>query len=80
MGKHYNSDEMYNQERNDQIAQGLEDYIDTVQNLCILEGRNEEEIENAIKHVKKAIKNLRKGHPEKVFDEERFYEYIYSGK
>jgi deoxyribose-phosphate aldolase len=76
MSNYYDTDEMYNQDRNDAIADGLENYIDMVNNLCILEGRNKDEIKSSIKRVKKAIKNLRNGHPEKVFDEDRFYEYI----
>ena len=65
---------IYNQKRNNEIADHLEAYIDAVQNLFILEGKKEEDVEEAIKVIKKAIKNLREGKPEKVFDEDRFHE------
>ena len=63
---------MYNQKRNNEIADHLEAYVDAVQNLFILEGKKEEDVENAIKVVTKAIKNLREGRPDKVFDEDRY--------
>ena len=34
----------------------------------------------AKKIIKKAVKNLRNGHPEKVFNEERFEDFIINGK
>ena len=70
----FNGEGMYNQERNNMVADHLEDYLDAIQNLFILEGRKESEVKDAIKTVKKAIKNLREGRPEKVYDEERFDE------
>ena len=66
---------MYDQEQNDKIADQLEAYLDAVDNLIIIEGKDVDEIKKAKKKVKKAIKNLREGKPEKVFDEERFEEY-----
>lgn len=71
-------DEMYNKSRNEAIANSLENFIDTYEELLIPpEGTSVEENKKAIKIVKKAIKNLRKGHPEKVFDKDRFDEYIF---
>lgn len=69
-----NGEGMYNQTRNNEIANHLEEYVDAVQNLFILEGKKEEDVKEAIKVVNKAIKNLREGRPDKVFDEERFTE------
>ena len=73
MAKHY-EDGMYDQERNNEIADHLEAYLDAIDNLIIIEGKNIDEIKKAKKKVRKAIKNLREGKPEKVFDEERFEE------
>ena len=67
---------MYDQERNKEIADHLEAYIDAVDSLFILEGKSEEEIKKARKIVKKAIKNLREGKPEKVYDASRFEEVL----
>lgn len=69
-------DEMYNQKRNNEIADHLESYVDAVENLFILEGKKESEVKDAIKTVRKACKNLREGKPEKVFDEDRFHELL----
>ena len=80
MGKHsgYSSDVsgMYDQSRNNEIASHLEAYIDAVQKLFILEGRKEEDVKADIKKVRKACKHLRNGHPEKVFDPDRYEEYM----
>ena len=82
MGKHSNySDysgviaDMYNQDRNNEIADHLEAYVDAISSLFIIEGKKESEVKDAIKVVRKACKNLRDGKPEKVFDLERFEEY-----
>lgn len=69
-------DGMYNQTRNNEIADHLEAYVDAVENLFILEGKKESDVKDAIKTVRKACKNLREGKPEKVFDEDRFNEII----
>jgi hypothetical protein len=71
MGKK-NGSGMYNQERNEEVANHLEAYLDAVDSLFILEGKSEDEIKKAKKVVKKAIKNLRAGKPEKVYDADRF--------
>ena len=72
---HSNGTGMYNQKRNEMIADHLEMYLDDIQSLFILEGKSQEEVEKADKVVRKAIKNLREGKPEKVFNEERFEEF-----
>lgn len=65
---------MYDQKRNEVIAEHLMAYVDSIENLFILEGKEENEVKDAIKVVKKACKNLIDGKPEKVFNEERFEE------
>ena len=75
MSKHHDGSGICNQERNEKIADQLESYIDAVDNLIIIEGKDVDDIKKAKKKIKKAIKNLREGKPEKVFDEERFEEY-----
>lgn len=68
-------DGIFNQSRNNEIADHLEAYIDAVENLFILEGKKESDVKASIKIIKKACKDLREGRPEKVFDEER-YNYL----
>ena len=67
---------IYDQARNNEIADHLEAYVDAVENLFILEGKKESDVKEAIKIVKKACKNLREGKPEKVFDLERYEELM----
>lgn len=76
MGKKYNDFDngMYDQSRNNQIADHLESYIYAIQNLLILEGKRKEDIKKSVKVIQKCIKNLRKGKPEKVFDKHRYEE------
>ena len=74
MAKRYNGEGMYDQERNNEIADHLDAYVDAVDNLIIIEGKDSDEIKKAKKKIRKAAKNLRDGKPEKVFDEERFEE------
>jgi len=69
---------LYDQERNNEIADHLEAYVDTVLSLFIIEGKKVKEVDEAIEVVRKAIKNLRNGKPEKVFNLERFEEYMAS--
>ena len=55
-------------------ADQLDEYITTVSDLLIIEGRSEEEVRRSIKVVRKAIKNLRDGKYDKVFDVDRIKE------
>lgn len=56
------------------IADHLEAYVDGIDNLFILEGKEESEVSKAIKTIEKACKRLRSGEWEKVIDKERYYE------
>ena len=76
----YYGEGMYNQEKNLQIAEHLEAYLDASENLFIFEGKKEADVKDAVKVIRKAIKNLKEGKPEKVFNEERFEEFYNSGK
>ena len=71
---------MYDKVRNEQLADHLENYVESITSLFILEGSDADEIKKAKKIIKKAVKNLRNGHPEKVFNEERFEDFIINGK
>ena len=71
---------MYDKARNEQLADHLENYVESITSLFILEGSDADEIKKAKKILKKAVKNLRNGHPEKVFNEERFEDFIINGK
>lgn len=75
-GGYTHGDGMYNQTRNNEIAEHLEAYVDAVETLFILEGKKESDVKDAVKTVRKACKNLREGRPDKVFDEDRFYELM----
>lgn len=71
---------IYDQKRNEKIADNLEAYKDAIENLLIIEGRSVKKINKATKVIEKAIKNLRDGKPEKVFDIDRFEELESEGK
>ena len=67
--------DMYDQDQNNKVADELEAYIDEVRSLLILEDKKKKDVKKSVKIVKEAIKNLRKGKPEKVYNEERFDDY-----
>ena len=72
MGKDNNRD----QARYDSIASNLEVFVDDISTLFIFEGQKEKDIEEATKVLKKAIKHLKNGKPEKVLNMEKFEEYV----
>lgn len=72
MGKNGNRD----QARYDSIASNLEVFVDDISTLFIFEGQKEKDIEEATKVLKKAIKHLKNGKPEKVLIMEKFEEYV----
>lgn len=72
MGKSNNRD----QARYDSIASNLEVFVDDISTLFIFEGQKEKDIEEATKVLKKAIKHLKNGKPEKVLNMEKFEEYV----
>lgn len=72
MGKNGNRD----QARYDSIASNLEVFVDDISTLFIFEGQKEKDIEEATKVLKKAIKHLKNGKPEKVLNMEKFEEYV----
>ena len=72
MGKNNNRD----QARYDSIASNLEVFVDDISTLFIFEGQKEKDIEEATKVLKKAIKHLKNGKPEKVLNMEKFEEYV----
>lgn len=72
MGKSNSKD----QARYDSIASNLEVFVDDISTLFIFEGQQEKDIEEATKVLKKAIKHLKNGKPEKVLNMEKFEEYV----
>lgn len=66
---------VFSEKKCKEIAQQLEDYLDAI-NLIIIENKSYKEVEKAHKKVKKMIKYLRNGHPEKVLNEEMYLEYM----
>lgn len=75
MGKHSYDDLDYSKEECKKIADQLEEYLDTVSTLVIINDKPKKKVKEARKVVKKAIKNLREGHPEKVFNYDNYMEY-----
>ena len=67
-----NMDPMYSQEINEKIADSFEAYCSAIKNFIIVEGRSKKDIDDSITVIKKAVKDLRNGKPEKVFDPERY--------
>lgn len=65
-----------NQARYDSIASNLEVFVDDISTLFIFEGQKEKDIEESVKVLKKAIKHLKNGKPEKVLNMEKFEDYV----
>jgi len=57
-----------------EIADILENYVALFDNLFILESVTKEDAKKAKKNIKKAVKDLREGKIEKVFDMEKVEE------
>lgn len=73
MAKKYDFDDsIYDQKTNEEVADSLEKYCEEVKRFIIPDGRSAETVKKSMKKVKKAIKHLREGRPEKVFDEEGY--------
>ena len=72
MGKK-DSPEQY---RYDKIAENLEIFVEDISTLFIFEGQKEKDIEEDMKVLKKAIKNLKNGKAYKVLDMEKFNDYL----
>lgn len=72
MGKSHDK----NQVRYDSIASNLEVFLDDISTLFIFEGQKEKDIEESVKVLKKAIKHLKNGKPEKVLNMEKFEDYV----
>lgn len=60
----------------DRIADNLDIFVNDVATLFIFEGRKEKDVNEAIKTLKKAVKHLRNGKPEKVFDMDKYEELL----
>nr|DAS02473.1 MAG TPA: hypothetical protein [Caudoviricetes sp.] len=72
MGKK-DSPEQY---RYDKIAKNLEIFVEDISTLFIFEGQKEKDIEEDMKVLKKAIKNLKNGKAHKVLDMDKYEEYL----
>lgn len=62
-------------ENNEKLADQLEKYLDCVNRFIIFPDQDKKAIDKAQETIKKAIKNLRKNRPEKVFDMEKVSNY-----
>ena len=67
----------YPQKMKDEYADTLEAYTDIFDRFIIKDNIKEDEYKWALKTIKKAIKNLRKGNGDEVFDPERYEEIMY---
>lgn len=65
----------YDEEECKKIADQLEDYIDTVKTLVIINDKSKKKVKKSIKVIEKAIKDLREGRPEEVFNYDNYKEY-----
>jgi uncharacterized protein YheU (UPF0270 family) len=66
----------YDQKVLDRIADSLEEYINLFDQFIIRDGTDEKEYKKAMKIIRKAIKNLREGNGDEVFDSERYQEMM----
>lgn len=66
----------YDQEKLNEMADCLEEYIHLFDIFIIKDGVDEEKYKKAMKRVKKAIKDLRAGNGDAVFDQDRYDELI----
>jgi len=67
---------MYDKDISKKISDNLEQYLQAVNTYIIIEGKSVKKIDKANETIKKAIKDLRKGRYEDVFDEEGYIKYI----
>ena len=80
MGKKKKKNKVYNQgydqKEMNMIADSLEMYLDHFDTFIIRDGLDEEKYKKAVKTIKKAIKNLRAGNGDDVFDHRRYEEMM----
>lgn len=65
----------YDKKECKRIANNLETYLDTINTFVIINDKPKKEVKAAMKVVRKAIKDLREGRPDKVFNHEKYMEY-----
>lgn len=57
-------------------ADNYENYLNIIETYCILKNLSPEKYEKATHKIRKMIKYLREGRGDKVYDEERYEEYL----
>lgn len=67
-----NMDPVFDHELNLKIADVMEEIVYNLDNYVIVEGRSKELVDDSLDKMRKGIKDIRNGKPEKVFDEERY--------
>ncbi len=72
----YSYNQGYDQNELNKIADSLEEYVDHFDTFIIRDGLDEDKYKKAVKIIRKAIKNLRAGNGDDVFDTERYREMI----
>lgn len=66
--------DLISREKCNQLADHLEAYVDGVSSFVIFSGKKAKKIKKAEERVMKAVKDLRKGKIDKVFDMEKLEE------
>lgn len=66
----------YDQKELDAIADSLSEYVEHFDTFIIRDGLDEEKYKKSVKIIRKAIKNLREGNGDAVFDRERYAEML----
>lgn len=67
---------LYSKSKAEEHARMLEEFANVAENYLIYEDMEPEKKEKALKVVRKAAKNLRKGKYDKVYNRERYIEDI----
>ena len=74
--KKHQSDNGYNHNDSEKIAEQMNDFIHDISMLVIILGKKYDDIKKAKKRVKEAIEDLNAGKEEKVFDEDGYEAYL----
>lgn len=66
----------YDKEISYKIADQLENYLNIEETMVIINDKSTKSIKKAKKVIKQAIKDLRNGREEEVFNDEAYFEFI----
>ena len=69
-------DSYYSYEKMEKDADSIEEYLNILERFAIITNLTPERYKKAVKKCRKLVKLLREGKGEKVYDRERYDEYI----